>query len=284
MDRKVSLIGAAIDACGNKSGAAQAPLVLNQLLESSGNLKFEQIVNYSQSGQDIVSLASYFQQLALLVKNTYTNNHLPIVVGGDHSCAIGTWSGVYSALKNAGKSFGLIWFDAHMDAHTPATSQTGNIHGMPVATLLGHGFSELTSILDSNPKLKPEDIVLFGIRCYESGEAELLKLLGVKIYYIDEVNRLGLVNLFTKEWQRLSAKFDYVGLSIDLDGFDPIFAPGVSTPVPGGMDFNHFLDCLDGIDTNKLCGVEITEGNPQLDSSGKTIQCIADILAKFAPV
>jgi len=282
MDKKACLIGAAIDACGNERGAALAPQKVNELLRQARKPEFAQILEYNQSGEDIASLAIYYQQLALLTKQSYLEHQLPIVVGGDHSCAIGTWSGIASALKAQHQSLGLMWFDAHMDSHTPQTTQTGNIHGMPVATLLGFGYAELTSILENNPKILPQNVVLFGIRCYESGEAQLLKSLGVKVYYSEEVNERGLQTIFQQEWQRLAAQVDYIGLSIDLDGFDPKFTPGVSTPVAGGIDFNHFLECVQNLDKSKLAAVEITEGNPRLDVNNQTIECLAQLIEIFS--
>src|SRR3990167_1667833 len=112
------------------------------------------------------------------------------VIGGDHTSAIGLWSGVYDALHTKGE-IGLIWIDAHMDSHTPETTESGRIHGMPLACLMGYGYSSLTSILHHEPKIKPENICLIGVRSFESGEAALLKKLNVRIYFMDEINQRG---------------------------------------------------------------------------------------------
>lgn len=280
MNRKINLIGAAIDACGNKRGASDTPNKIRPALNNLG-LDFSEVYNYLGGRHDIDQLSSFFTQVALSTKAIINQNDFPIVVGGDHSCAIGTWSGVVSELIIHKESLGIIWIDAHMDAHTPDSSLTGNIHGMPVATLLGYGYTEFINILNNNPKIDPTNIVLIGIRSFEPAEAELLTHLGVKVYYNFDVESIGLFNLFMKTWQELSQRVDKIGLSVDLDGFDPKFAPGVSTKEPHGIDFHEFLDCLDNVEINQLVGLEITEGNPRLDDTGATMQCVVDIIAKI---
>lgn len=278
MYRKISLIGAAIDACGNKRGAAGTPDTIKPKLANFG-LNFEEVYYYNDDGHNIDMLSKYFTKIANSTKDALLQNRLPIVIGGDHSCAIGTWSGVADVLQQRNEELGLIWIDAHMDAHTPETSQSGNIHGMPVATIMGYGHKQFLNILTNNPKIKPDNIVLIGIRSFELEEAKLLSNLGVKIYYNHDISQHGLKDIFVNEWSRLNNQVDRIGFSIDLDGFDPKYAPGVSTPVADGIDFIEFLSCLDDIDINKIIAVEITEGNSKIDSN-ITMECIIDIIAK----
>src|SRR3990167_226455 len=134
---------------------------------------------------DILKLS---EKLATSTQNAVLNNRFFITLGGDHTAAIGSWSGAANAVDN----LGLIWFDAHMDSHTPSTSPSQNIHGMPLATLLGHGESELIKIANEHAKLKPENVVLIGVRSYESGEAALLKKLGVRVFYMDDIKKFGI--------------------------------------------------------------------------------------------
>lgn len=273
----IKLIGAAIDKCAGISGAADVPEMLNLLLKSS-DLQIGQIITYSQMRNNIPLLKDYFTDLAVAVKDSLVNKEFPMVIGGDHSCAIGTWSGVSGFLSENNQTLGLIWIDAHMDAHTPETSHSGNIHGMPLATLFGFGFDEFTHIINSFPKLKPENVVLIGIRSYEPEEASLLDKLGVKIYYNYDVSRFGISKVFNDAWQDLAAKVDKIGLSIDVDGFDPEFTPGVGTLVTDGINFNEFMGAYTKIDATKLLAVEITEANPVLDVQNKTLICVADIV------
>jgi arginase len=272
------IIGAAIDACAGTVGSADTPDKLQNKEFLNVGLKFDNIQRYSGARDDIEKLASYFTNLASSTKNAVHDGRFPIVVGGDHSCAIGTWSGISSAYLENEQNIGIIWMDAHMDAHTFEDSDTKNVHGMPVAVLLGEGEAKFTNILKQQPKIKPENIILIGIRSYEAAEEERLQRLGVKVYYTEEVNSRGFSAVFNEAWNALDKKVDKIGLSIDLDGFDPEFAPGVGTPVENGINFNHCCAELAKIDINRLAGVEITEGNDHFDASGRTMQCIVEII------
>ena len=274
---QIQLIGAAIGQCASIIGTEDTPEIINSYLQKD-DLTIKPILPYRGDGRNINELQIYFASLANTVYNTLDNNILPVVIGGDHSCAIGTWSGVAKHLEDDHKSLGLIWIDAHMDAHTPQTTITGNIHGMPVATLLGYGYPELVDILSKNPKLDPANIILIGIRSYEEAEALLLAKLGVKIYYNYDVNSHGFAKIFNDAWQLLSKQVDKIGLTIDIDGFDPKFAPGVGTCEPDGIDFNDFMQEFKQLDTTKLVAIEITEANNHLDPSGKTINCVLEII------
>ncbi|MCC2644526.1 MAG: arginase family protein [Burkholderiales bacterium] len=274
---QINLIGAAIDKCAGIAGAADTPQMLNLLLKNSG-LQISQIITYSETRNNVPFLKDYFTDLAIAVRDSLVKNEFPLIIGGDHSCAIGTWSGVSGFLSENNQTLGLIWIDAHMDSHTPETSISGNIHGMPLATLFGFGFDEFTSIINSHPKLKPENVVLIGIRSYEDDEAALLNKLGVKIYYNHDVAKLGFSNIFNMVWQDLALKVDKIGLSIDVDGFDPEFTPGVGTIVPDGLNLTQFMDEYTKIDADKLLAVEITEANPILDKEDRTLTCVIDII------
>lgn len=204
------------------------------------------------------------------------------VLGGDHSCAIGTWSGVYDAKCKEGE-IGLIWIDAHMDSHTPDTSETGRIHGMPLAALMGHGYPALTEILNKQPKFKPENVCLIGVRSYESGEADLLKRLNVKVYFMEEVKQRGFDTVLQEAVSHVSQQTVGYGVSLDLDGVDPLDAPGVDVPEPDGI---RALDLQEGL-TNiaqdpRLIAVEIVEFDPQYDEDQKTEQLVVSVLEILA--
>lgn len=197
------------------------------------------------------------------------SGHFPLVLGGDHSCGIGTWSGAARALRPRG-ALGLVWIDAHMDAHVPATSPTGNLHGMPLACLLGHGDVQLSMLAGTAPALRPEHLCLVGIRSFEEGEAALLARLGVRVIHIDEVGRRGLDAALDEAIAIASRGTAGYGLSIDLDALDPADAPGVGTPVPGGLRASELLDALSAhAGDPRLCALEIAEYNP-LHDDGRT--------------
>lgn len=231
---------------------------------------------------------TYEQRLELVMQTTQrvaqeviiamSNHCFPIVVGGDHSMAIGTWSGVTAALE-AKKSFGLIWFDAHMDSHTPKTSPSMAIHGMPVAVLLGHGDPSLVNVQEIGQKIDPKHLVLMGVRSYEDGEATFLEKLGVKIFYIKDIQERGFDTLCQEALEIVRKGTQGFGLSIDLDGFDPQYAPGVGTPAPGGLNPQDVLSGLSTLMNDTHCkALEIAEFNPSLDRQHKTLRLIEDII------
>lgn len=209
--------------------------------------------------------------------------HRFTVVGGDHTSAIGTFSGVAHALREQG-DLGLIWIDAHMDSHTPATSESGNIHGMPVAALLGHGFKELTHILDANPKIKPAHLSLIGVRSFEHGEANFLRDLNVRIYYMEEVQERGLMTVIKEAQERAKQGTAGYGVSLDLDAIDPEDAPGVDVPEPNGLAGADVLAAMTYLAQDpELLATEIVEFDPQQDREQKTEILIAKLLGCLMP-
>lgn len=199
------------------------------------------------------------------------------VIGGDHSSAVGTWSGYAHAMRSEG-DVGVIWIDAHMDAHTPQTSETKNIHGMPLAHLLGYGDQDLVRLFDDKPALKPENVCLIGARSYESGEAKLLASLGVKTYFMDELQKIGVQQAIREAYEHLSAKTCRVGISLDLDSIDPKDAPGVGCPAANGLKAQELIDALKAEITGKnIMAAEIVEYNPVNDINGKTVKIAMEL-------
>lgn len=199
------------------------------------------------------------------------------VYGGDHSCAIATWSGVWKARHHEG-DIGLIWIDAHMDSHTPESSHSGAIHGMPLATLLGYGDKRLCQVGGASTKLKPENVCLIGVRSFENEEAALLKKLGVRIYHIDECKEKGLHQVIPEAVKLVSANTVGYGISIDLDAVDPNDAPGVGSPEKGGLDAQELKAVLKNLPREKpLLGLEIAELNPSRDIDDKTANLAKEI-------
>ena len=224
---------------------------------------------------------NHINRLANRVKNVCEHGKFPVIIGGGHTSAMGTWSGVTTAL-NAEGNFGLIWLDAHMDAHTEDTSPSGAYHGMPVASLLGEGNKKLASFINSKAKISPQHVCLIGVRSYEKGEADLLKKLGVKVYLIDEVKKRGFKKVY-KEALKIArnAKKGY-GISIDLDAFDPQEAPGVGSREKDGLKKQEVLPVLkEFANDEKLKALEIAEYNPLRDNKNKTALLVNDILDIF---
>ncbi len=268
----ITLLGYACGLAAGDPGCADGPVELQSEFKTlpllypdiNGNDKYKIIAELSQ-------------RLAERVEQSVYDKKPFIVFAGDHSCAIGTWSGASVALE---KDIGLIWVDAHLDAHTTETSPSGNIHGMPVASLLGHGNHLLSSVLDARPKIKPENICFIGVRSFEVGEHELVTRLGVKVFYIDEVKQRGLDVVFKEAKNSVTRNTPYYGVSIDLDGIDPSEAPGVGTPEKNGLSSQELCDALRKYCHRdpKLLGVEITEFNPHHDINGKTRDVIRNLV------
>jgi arginase len=201
-----------------------------------------------------------------------------MVIGGDHSSAIGTWSGAFQAIKQRG-SLGLIWIDAHMDSHQPKTSHTGNIHGMPLACLLGYGEQEFTQLLSHHHKLDSRYLCLIGVRSFESEEAEFLKQLNVKIYYMDEVKQRGLSVIMQEAIKIVSEQTAGFGVSIDIDSMDPKEAPGTGVIEPDGLSAKELGKALHLLTNNpKLIGIELAEFDPTRDKQQLTEKVILELM------
>lgn len=201
------------------------------------------------------------------------------VMGGDHSCAVGSWSGVLDALPDPAE-FGLVWVDAHLDSHTFETTHSGNLHGMPLAMLLGRGNGKLKALYPGKSRLKPENVLVIGARSYEDEERALLDRLGVR--WIGSEFLLRHENAV--EWfnQEIAAHFNhcrYVGVSIDLDGLDPTIAPAVATPESLGLPDTLLFELIDIVRNQlPLIGLEIAEFSPKNELDGKTEAVIFNIL------
>jgi len=234
-------------------------------------LQFQPALQVSMRKQQKQALSDIEQlstSLALSTQQSVLAHRFFITLGGDHSAAIGSWSGAANAING---DLGLIWFDAHMDSHTPQTSLTQNIHGMPLAILLGYGEPELTNLLSPKPKLKPENCVLIGIRSYEADEEKLLKKLGVKIFYMDDIKKMGMHEVVKQSVAIVTQNTSCFGVSIDLDGFDPADAPGVGTRAASGIRAAEFLPEFPFIAHHpQLIGADVVEFNPKLDLDRKT--------------
>jgi arginase len=218
-------------------------------------------------------------RLAFAVAAARRRGALPLVLGGDHSCGIGTWSGVHQTVWQSGP-LGLIWIDAHMDSHTPETTPTGALHGMPLAALLGYGDSRLTGLCGLHAKLEPRHVCLIGVRSFEAGEADLVEQLGVRVFFADEVHTRGMPAVLADALAIVQAGTAGFGVSIDLDAIDPADAPGVGSPVAGGLKGEELVAALGVIaDNPRLLGMEIVEYNPFLDPAGATRELALNLAA-----
>jgi arginase len=213
--------------------------------------------------------------LASAVADACRHGRLPCVLGGDHSCAGGTWTGVARTLKG---SLGLLWIDAHMDSHTPGTSHTGRLHGMPLAWLLGEDDDPLYGL--ASGVLLPEHVCIVGVRSFEREEAARLERLGVRVFHFEEVVRRGLEAVLAEALGIVTAGTERFGVSIDLDVITPEEVPHVGTPVAGGLASGALARALQPIATHPaLAAVELVEYSPKLDRDGRSARVAVDLLA-----
>jgi arginase len=203
----------------------------------------------------------------------------PIVLGGDHSIGMGTITGVSRFTKDSGEALGLIWIDAHADMNTPDSTHTGNIHGMPLSVLLGRGYPELVGLGGFSPKVRAQNVALIGIRTLDSDEKELCRKSGVRYFTMREIDERGMHAVMKEAIGVVTNGTTGFHLSFDLDGIDPIYAPGVSTPVTGGISYREAHLILEMMaDTKKLLSMEFVELNPMCDVEHKSAGLVVDLI------
>lgn len=233
--------------------------------EINNNISFAEKVNY---------LFPFYNKINKEVKDILREKDFPVVVGGDHSCAIGTWRAL---LETSKKEVGLLWLDAHLDAHTIETTPSYAIHGMPLACLLGYGDQKFIP----NRVLLPENLVIFGARSWEKGERDLLDFLNVRIYEMDEINSRGM-GVCLQEALDIVAKpeLDF-GISLDLDMFEPEIIQGVCSREKDGILPQYFFDVFKDLkieEKKNFKAFEIVEFAPDRDVNGKTFEILRNFI------
>ncbi|MHC0039643.1 arginase [Pseudoneobacillus sp. C159] len=280
--KKISIIGVPIDLGQTRRGVDMGPSAiryagvverlenLNYEVEDLGDIQIGRAVKASDTETNLKNLkavAEASEKLAFAVGEVIQDGSFPLVLGGDHSIAIGTLAGVSKHYKN----LGVIWYDAHGDLNTAETSPSGNIHGMPLAVSLGLGHTTLTQIAGYSPKVKPENIIIIGARSLDDGEKELIREKGIKVYTMHEIDRLGMTRVMEESIAYLKENADGVHLSLDLDGLDPHDAPGVGTPVIGGISYRESHLAMEMLaEAEIITSAEFVEVNPILDEKNKT--------------
>jgi arginase len=285
MKKQISIIGVPMDLGQTRRGVDMGPSAIRYagIVERLQKLKYEiedlgdieigrpelqKKENESDHNlKNLKEVAEASEKLSAAVSNVVKEERFPLVFGGDHSIAIGTLAGLSKHYHN----LGVIWYDAHGDLNTSDTSPSGNIHGMPLAVSLGIGHSRLTEIEGYTPKVKPENIVIIGARSLDEGEKELIREKGIKVYTMHEIDRLGMTKVMEEAISYISKNTDGVHLSLDLDGLDPHDAPGVGTPVLGGISYRESHLAMEMLaESDILTSAEFVEVNPILDERNKT--------------
>jgi arginase len=218
--------------------------------------------------------------LASRVEKVLEQNKFPLCIGGDHSMALGTISGVSSYCKKNKLTLGVIWIDAHTDMNTDETSPTGNIHGMPLAASMGLGNDELVNLYGFAPKLTPENCAIIAARSIDIEERKIIKKLNPTVYTMSDVDKLGIHRIISRVLKQFKEKVDHIHVSFDVDSVDPNFAPGVGTPVPGGLNYREAHLLMEAIaECGCMSSLEVAEVNPILDMHNSSAVFAADLIA-----
>ena len=286
MPQKIRIIGVPMDLGASRRGVDMGPSALRvaglqarikQLgyqVEDIGNISVKQPEEMSygeKRAKYLAEIADACKDLGAMVEKTLEENQVPVVLGGDHSIAAGSLSGVASHFKKKEKRIGLIWLDAHGDINTPESSPSGNVHGMPLAAAMGYGAMELVELLDFKPKVEPQNISLVGIRDLDSFEKKLAKKSGVHVFTMRDIDERGMREVMSDALKYAMDDTGGIAVSLDMDFVDPSDAPGVGTPVRGGATYREAHLAMEMIaDTEAMASLEIVEINPVIDEHNRT--------------
>lgn len=281
-----TLIGVACDLGGPVRGSAEGPQVLQQAgiqraLTTPAHQAHWLGILHPPVLPRLAALQALYREIALRVGSVCRAGQQAWVLGGDHAIAHGTWRGVAHAYR---QPLGLLWIDAHLDAHTPQTSESGNPHGMPLAALLGQ--HSTGDEWQEGAALDPARVCVLGARSWEAAELDCLQELGVRIYTAEEILERGVCAVLAEALERVvpvelgpDALF---GITLDLDALDPRQVPAVDTPVNDGIDPGLLMQALRGVAKDPRCvAVELTEYDPLKDLNFKTRDLVSDLIVNF---
>lgn len=258
---------------------------LNIEVNDKGNIHSDMKVNVAQHSQgDANTLKNYNQvvdfneKLASSVDESVEQGAFPLILGGDHSLAIGSLAGISRHYEN----LGVIWYDAHGDLNNSHTSPSGNIHGMPLAISCGVGDEKLVNLYKEGPKVKPENIVLIGMRDLDEGEKEYISENNILTFTMTDIKEKGISAVMQESLEYLQNKTDGIHLSLDVDALDPMETPGTGTPVDGGLSLSETLFAMTQLhDSKKITSMDLVEVNPLLDDKNKTAVKAVSIASAF---
>jgi arginase len=286
MAEKIRIIGVPMDLGASRRGVDMGPSALRvaglqarlkqlgRQVEDIGNIPVRQPEEQhygEKNAKYLEEIAETCKGLAETVRKTLEADLLPLVLGGDHSIAVGTMAGVASYFHKQSKRVGMIWLDAHGDMNTPESSPSGNVHGMPLASIMGYGPPELTGLADVKPMVEPRNVVLVGVRDLDSKERRLMKESGVHAYTMRDIDERGMREVMAEALRFAGDDTAGVAVSLDMDFVDPSDAPGVGTPVRGGVTYREAHLALEMIaDSKSMVSFELVEINPVIDLHNTT--------------
>jgi arginase len=264
------------------AGIAAKLTALGYDITDEGDIPVRTQETQEEGATNLKFLAEITQNTGILaerVQAVLDDNRFPLVIGGDHSMGIGSVAGAAAHCRKHGKRLGVVWIDAHADMNTPETTPSGNIHGMPLAISMGYGNAALRAIGGDFVKVHPENVAIIAARDLDNGERALIKELGVLIYTMSDVDKLGVYTVIKEVIDHLKTRVDHLHVSFDVDSIEPTIAPGVGTPVPGGLSFREAHFIMEYLaETGMVRSLEVTEVNPILDTRNSTALLAADVV------
>jgi arginase len=290
----ISIIGAPLDLGQDRRGVDMGPSAvrvanLNQRIrylgyevEDLGNIAVEQAEAWPPGdphAKYLPQIAAACERLAGHVEDTLRRGRMPLVLGGDHSVAVGTAAGVARHFRRDGRNIGLIWLDAHADMNTPETSPSGNIHGMPLACIVGMGPAALVDLLGLQPMVAPRNAVIVGLRDVDQLEKPHVRESGVRAFTMRDIDERGLRSVMDEAIAMASDGTAGFHLSLDMDFVDPKDAPGVGTPVRGGATYREAHLAMEMIcDSARMLSMEVVEVNPVIDEFNRTADLAVELV------
>ncbi len=294
MRRKIRVIGVPLDLGQSRRGVDMGPSAvrvaglearleeIGHIVEDGGNVPVampEQKKEGHPHAKYLKEITATCSKNAELVLKILENGKVPLVLGGDHSVAAGTVAGVAEFYRRQGQKIGLLWIDAHSDINTPESSPSGNVHGMPLAAIMGLGPAELANIFNFSPKVSPENCVLIGVRDIDSIEKENIRRAGVEVFTMRDIDERGMRAVMEEALRMAGRGTAGYHVSLDMDWIDPEDAPGVGTPVRGGATYREAHLAMEIIaDHGRMLSFEIVEVNPVIDEHNRT----ADLAVELA--
>ena len=286
MAQKIRIIGVPMDLGQSRRGVDMGPSALRvaglqtrlkqlgHTVDDIGNMPVKQPEEQpygEKRAKYLHEIAEICRDLAEMTEKTLTEGFFPLVLGGDHSIAIGTCSGVSDFFRKQSKKIGCLWLDAHGDMNTPESSPSGNVHGMPLSALIGYGATELVDLLGYKPKVEPRNVAIVGVRDLDAKERRLVKDSGVHAFTMRDIDERGMREVMSEALRFAMDDTDGTAVSLDMDLIDPSDAPGVGTPVRGGITYREAHLAMEMIaDSEAMASLEIVEINPVIDLHNTT--------------
>ena len=291
--KRIVVIGVPLDLGASRRGVDMGPSAvrvaglearleaLGHVVEDAGNIAVaipEQKKEGSPKAKYLKEITATCTKHAELILKTLEAGKTPLVLGGDHSVAAGTVAGVAEFHRRQNKKIGLIWIDAHADLNTPDSSPSGNVHGMPLAAIMGLAPTELANIMGFSPKVEPQNCVLVGVRDIDDAEKENIRQTGVEVYTMRDIDERGMRTVIEEALRSAGRGTSGYHVSLDMDWLDPEDAPGVGTPVRGGATYREAHLAMEIIaDHGRMTSFEIVEVNPVIDEHNRTANLAVEL-------